>query len=88
MSVLIGGLALLIVAVLLIGVPLGLGRVLADRDRALEQDDRREIEAEALSLMVGQPVVVDESDAPKAGAEAGASEAESDSGAEQDSSPM
>lgn len=56
MIVLLGWLAALLVVVLLIGVPLVLGRLLADRDRAIERVERSALEAEALALMVGQPV--------------------------------
>jgi hypothetical protein len=56
MTALVGWLAALLVVVLLIGVPLVLGRMLADRDRVLERDERSALEAEALTLMVGQPV--------------------------------
>jgi hypothetical protein len=56
MTALLGWLAALVVVVLLIGVPLVLGRLLADRDRVLEHDERTALEAEALTLMMGQPV--------------------------------
>jgi hypothetical protein len=57
MTALLGWLAVLLVVILWIGVPLLLGRLLADRDRVLEDHERSALEAEALALMIGQPVV-------------------------------
>ncbi|MFV8756346.1 hypothetical protein ACNOYE_37845 [Nannocystaceae bacterium ST9] len=56
---LLGWLAGFFVVILLIGLPLALGRLFADRDLALEHDEREALEAEALALMAGQPVVVE-----------------------------
>jgi hypothetical protein len=56
MTLLLAWIAALLVLVVLIGLPLVLGRLLADRDRAIETVERSALEAEALALMVGQPV--------------------------------
>lgn len=94
MSALLGWLAALFVVVLLIGVPLVLGRLLADRDRALEHDERSALDAQALALMVGQPVVevspdeVDDAASPDESASDDSPPDESPTADGQGSSPM
>jgi hypothetical protein len=89
MTGVLGWLVLLGVLVLLIGVPLVLGRLLADRDRVLEHDERSALEAEALTLMVGQPVdEVSSAEASTAASPVDASPVEVSPADGHDSSPM